>query len=284
MNESEFRRRYPVGAEVTPEGTHFRVWAPVRTAVEVDVEGGPTAPLDAEAGGYFAGLVPGVKAGDRYRFRLDGGSGLFPDLASRYQPDGPHGPSEVVDPSAFAWTDGAWKGVPQTGQVLYEMHIGTFTPEGTFAAAIEKLPGLAEVGVTAVEVMPVAEFPGGFGWGYDGTLMFAPTRLYGRPDDLRRFVDAAHGLGLGVILDVVYNHFGPDGNYVREFAPQFLSAIHKTEWGEPFNFDGAGRRDRCGTTSSPTPATGWTSSTSTACVSTPPRRSTTTRPSTSWPR
>ena len=236
MRETE--RRLPVGAEVARGGTHFRVWAPIRSRVEVLVEGGPALDLNPEGGGYFSGFGDGVGAGARYRFRLDGGPGLFPDPASRFQPDGPHGPSEVVDPTTFAWTDRDWPGVPDTGQVLYELHVGTFTPEGTWAAAAARLPELADLGITAVEVMPVADFPGAFGWGYDGTCLFAPTRLYGGPDDFRRFVDAAHGLGLGVILDVVYNHFGPDGNYIREFAPQFLSTVHTTEWGEPFNFDG----------------------------------------------
>lgn len=236
--ESPVARRYPFGAEVSPAGTHFRVWAPIRSRVEVVVEGGPTVALRAEGGGYFSGLAAGVGDGARYRFRLDGGPGLFADPASRFQPEGPHGPSQVVDPHRFEWTDAKWRGVPQRGQVLYEMHIGTYTPEGTWAAAAARLPELAELGITAVEVMPVADFPGRFGWGYDGTCLYAPTRLYGGPDDFRRFVDAAHATGLGVILDVVYNHFGPDGNYIREFAPQFLSTIHTTEWGEPFNFDG----------------------------------------------
>ena len=232
-------RRYPIGAEIVPgRGTHFRVWAPVRSKVEVVVDGGPSVALDAEGNGYFSGLVEGADDGARYRFRLDGGHGLFPDMASRFQPDGPHGPSQVVDLSRFPWEDRNWPGVPADGQVLYELHVGTFTPEGTWAAAAARLPELADLGVTAVEVMPVADFPGRFGWGYDGTCLFAPTRLYGTPDDMRRFVAAAHALGVGVILDVVYNHFGPDGNYVREFAPQFLSTVHKTEWGEPFNFDG----------------------------------------------
>ncbi|WP_439621361.1 malto-oligosyltrehalose trehalohydrolase [Gemmata sp.] len=231
-------RRYPVGAEVAPAGTHFRVWAPIRSRVEVVVEGGPAVPLRAEPNGYFEGLAPGVGDGALYRFRLDGGPGLFADPASRFQPEGPHGPSQVVDPHRFDWTDARWPGVPQRGQVLYEMHIGTFTKEGTWAAAAARLPELAALGVTAVEVMPVADFPGRFGWGYDGTCLYAPTRLYGAPDDFRRFVNAAHGAGVGVILDVVYNHFGPDGNYIREYAPQFLSTRHTTEWGEPFNFDG----------------------------------------------
>src|SRR5262249_36363700 len=194
--------------------------------------------LRLEPGGYFSGLLEGIAAGARYRFRLDGDNYLYPDPASRFQPEGPHGPSPVIDPTAFRRTDPNWKGVPEVRQGLYEMHTGTFPPEGTWATAAEQLPQLVDLGITAVEVMPVAEFPGKFGWGYDGVQLFAPTRLYGSPDDMRAFVDRAHALGLGVILDVVYNHFGPDGNYIRAFAPQFLSTIHKTAWGEPFNFDG----------------------------------------------
>jgi len=240
MPDSAYPRRLPLGAEVVPgRGVHFRLWAPIRTAVEVVVVGGPTVALAAEPDGYFAGLVEGTGDGARYQFRLDGGE-QFPDLASRSQPDGPHGASQVVDPTAFRWTDQNWKGVPETGQVLYELHVGTFTPAGTWAAAADQLPALVDVGVTAVEVMPVAEFPGRFGWGYDGVQLFAPTHLYGTPDDMRAFVDRAHALGLGVILDVVYNHFGPDGNYVDAFAPQFHSKKHKTDWGEPFDFDGPG--------------------------------------------
>jgi maltooligosyltrehalose trehalohydrolase len=232
-------RRLPIGAEVIPgAGTSFRVWAPIRRRVEVVFEDGRSVALAAEPGGYFAGLAEGVGDGGRYRLRLDSGELLLPDPASRFQPEGPHGPSQVIDPAAFRWTDSDWRGVREVGNVLYEMHIGTFTPEGTWAAAADRLPELIDLGITAVEVMPVAEFPGKFGWGYDGVLLFAPTRLYGTPDDMRAFVDRAHALGLGVILDVVYNHFGPDANFVREFAPQFLSERHKTEWGEPFNFDG----------------------------------------------
>jgi maltooligosyltrehalose trehalohydrolase len=250
MASSEYVRRYPVGAEVARSGAHFRVWAPIRSRVDVVVEGGPTAQLESEAGGYFSGFIASVDSGVgatvgdgmRYRFRLDEGPALFPDPASRFQPDGPHGPSQVVDPGSFVWTDREWRGVSPEGQVLYELHVGTFTPEGTWAAATERLPELAELGITAIEVMPVADFPGRFGWGYDGTCAFAPTRLYGAPDEFRRFVDVAHAHGLGVILDVVYNHFGPDGNYVREFAPQFLSTKHTTQWGEPFNFDGPDAR------------------------------------------
>jgi maltooligosyltrehalose trehalohydrolase len=158
--------------------------------------------------GYFEGSSV-APAGTRYQYRLDGDGRLLPDPASRYQPEGPHGPSEVIDPSAFVWTDRDWRGISLAGQVIYEMHIGTFTRDGTFVSAMAHLSELAELGTTVLEIMPVAEFAGRFGWGYDGVDLYAPTRLYGRPDDLRQFVDQAHQVGLGVILDVVYNHFGP---------------------------------------------------------------------------
>jgi maltooligosyltrehalose trehalohydrolase len=191
--------------------------------------------LASESGGYWSGSVAEARPGMQYRYRLE--SGDFPDTASRFQPEGPHGPSQIVDPSSFAWTDQNWRGVTREGQVIYEMHIGTFTQEGTWAAATEQLPHLAELGITLLEVMPVADFPGRYGWGYDGVNLFAPTRLYGAPDDFRRFVDRAHALGLGVILDVVYNHLGPDGNYVKKFAPHYFSERYKNEWGEALNFD-----------------------------------------------
>jgi maltooligosyltrehalose trehalohydrolase len=232
-------RRLPVGAEPTPEGVHFRVWAPRRQRIDVVVEGGATAPLDRDSDGYFAGLVPGVAAGSRYRFRLDSDL-LRPDPASRFQPEGPHGPSEVIDPAAFGWSDPGWRGVGIEGQVVYELHVGTFTPEGTWVAAARDLAPLAELGVTCVEVMPVAEFPGAFGWGYDGVHLFAPTRLYGTPDDMRAFVDRAHALGLAVILDVVYNHLGPDGAPQLDFAETYLSDRYAGEWGRPMNYDGEG--------------------------------------------
>src|SRR5206468_1439000 len=146
--------------------------------------------------------------------------------------------SEIIDPAAFPWTDAGWPGVTPTGQVIYEMHVGTFTPEGTWSAAAAKLPLLKDLGVTVVEVMPVADFAGRFGWGYDGVDLFAPTRLYGRPDDFRAFVDRAHALGLGVILDVVYNHLGPDGNYMGAFAPPFFTDRYTTDWGAAINYDG----------------------------------------------
>jgi maltooligosyltrehalose trehalohydrolase len=231
-------RRLPIGVETGPEGARARVWAPKRRRVELVVEGGRAFPLEAEDGGYFAASLPGVLAGARYRFRLDGGD-AFPDPASRFQPDGPHGHSMVVDPR-FDWTDAGWRGRSLRGQVLYELHVGTFTREGTWAAAAARLPDLADVGVTVVEVMPIADFAGRFGWGYDGVNLFAPTRLYGMPDDLRRFVDRAHALGLAVILDVVYNHLGPDGNYLTQYADGYFTDRYRTDWGDPINFDGEG--------------------------------------------
>lgn len=230
-------RRFPLGAEVAGAGVHFRVWAPIRKTVEVVFDGGDTVPLQAEASGYFSGLASSARVGSRYRYKLDGGEAA-PDPASRFQPEGPHGSSEVVDAAAFAWTDRSWRGVALPHQVIYEMHIGTFTKPGTWSAAQEQLRSLAETGVTVLEIMPVAEFPGRFGWGYDGVQWFAPSHLYGSPDDFRRFVDRAHSLGLGVILDVVYNHLGPDGNYLGKFAPQYFSGQIKTDWGPAINYDG----------------------------------------------
>lgn len=236
-------RRLPVGAEIQPDGgVHFRTWAPsvgqvaVVMAEREDMEDAVEVRLTPEAGGFWSGWSAAARAGMHYRYRLD--DQLFPDPASRFQPQGPHGPSQIMDPAAFAWSDDSWPGVSREGQVLYEMHIGTFTPEGTWSAAVEQLPHLEELGVTLLEVMPVADFPGRFGWGYDGVSLYAPTRLYGSPDDFRLFVDRAHALGLGVILDVVYNHLGPDGNYLREFSPHYFSTCYTTDWGEPPNFDG----------------------------------------------
>ena len=215
------RRRLPVGAEVLQQGgVHFRVWATRCQRITVFIEssenpGAPllTATLMPERNGYFSGVVPSARTGMLYRYGLDDEADLYPDPASRFQPHGPHGPSQMVDPHTFQWTDQSWPGVHLEGQVIYEMHLGTFTPEGTWEAASRELPELAELGITLIEVMPVAEFAGRYGWGYDGVGLFAPSHLYGSPDDCRRFVDRAHALGLGVILDVVYNHVGPDGNY-----------------------------------------------------------------------
>jgi maltooligosyltrehalose trehalohydrolase len=242
MEATKLARRLPVGAEALPGGgVHFRVWAPRRGRVEVvfEGEGAPkTFALEEEEGGYFSGLAEGLKEGSLYRFRLDGGDYLYPDPASRFQPEGPHGHSCVVDPTKFNWTDARWKGASLKGQVVYELHVGAFTREGTLAAASARLERLADLGVTCVELMPLAEFPGRFGWGYDGVCLFAPTRLYGEPDDLRRFVNEAHKHNVAVILDVVYNHLGPDGNYLSQFSTHYFTERHKTEWGDAVNFDG----------------------------------------------
>jgi maltooligosyltrehalose trehalohydrolase len=243
-------RRLPVGAEFSSAGgVSFRVWAPKRSSVQVVVSHGENdreqafaCDLEAEEGdstehGYFSGIVPDARAGMRYGFRLDGGDRVFADPASRYQPSGPAGRSQIVDPRSFRWTDRAWQGIKIAGQVIYEVHVGSLTTEGTWTAATARLDQIKDAGMTVVEVMPVADFPGEFGWGYDGVSMFAPTRLYGKPDDFRRFVDRAHALGLGVILDVVYNHFGMVDCTIAEFADDYFSKRHKNEWGSPINFD-----------------------------------------------
>ena len=237
-------RALAVGPELRAAGgTHFRVWAPKRRSVEVVLFGQEGKPIDksfaleGEEAGYFSGLVPEAVAGTRYRFRLDGGDS-FPDPASHFQPEGPHGASAVVDHRAFHWTDSNWHGVSIRGQVIYELHIGTFTPGGTYESAKEKLPLLKDLGVTVVEIMPVACFPGEFGWGYDGVNLYAPYQHYGTPNDFRSFIDYAHSLGLGVILDVVYNHLGPDGNYLTQYSDDYFHRDHSTEWGDALNFDG----------------------------------------------
>jgi maltooligosyltrehalose trehalohydrolase len=193
--------------------------------------------LDRDANGFFDTLVNNVQDGALYRFQLDEDSYLYPDPASNFQPQGVFGPSQVVDHRKFAWSDGEWNGITPPGQVLYELHIGTFTQEGTWGAAAEKLEHLRDVGITVVQVMPVAAFPGDFGWGYDGVFWYAPTQLYGTPDGFRAFVNRAHSLGLGVILDVVYNHFGPAGNFTGQYSPYYESKKHHTEWGGALNYD-----------------------------------------------
>jgi maltooligosyltrehalose trehalohydrolase len=243
MAVAHLRRRLSAGSELQSDGTaHARVWAPACRRIESVIEprgtgGRRTIPLECERDGFFSGLIPDVRPGDLYWYRLDG-ERLRPDPASRFQPDGPHGPSAFVDPLRFEWTDGDWHGVAREGQVLYEMHVGTFTPEGTWAAAAAQLRDLADTGITVIEMMPVADFAGRFGWGYDGVNLYAPTRLYGTPDDLRALVDRAHALGLGVVLDVVYNHFGPDGNYIGEFSPDYFTDRYNNDWGKPLNFEG----------------------------------------------
>ena len=240
---SSVKRRYPIGAEVVGENeTHFRLWAPKARELDVVLEHSPSLErtfhsLTPEPGGYFSGAI-NAGVGTRYRFRVNGGEIFYPDPASRFQPDGPHGPSCIVDPRQFEWTDSQWPGITLKGQIIYEMHIGTFTKEGTWRAAAEQLPELARIGITVVEMMPVADFPGKFGWGYDGVNLFTPSHLYGTPDDLRTFIDRAHSLGLAVILDVVYNHFGPDGNYLAVFSDDYLIREKENEWGNAINFDG----------------------------------------------
>jgi maltooligosyltrehalose trehalohydrolase len=233
-----------LGATVRHDGAEFGVWAPKASRVEVEIES-PSGPvhhrLARDEDGIHAGFVAGIGAGARYRFRLDGGD-AFPDPRSRFQPDGVHGPSEIIDPHDFIWTDREWNGITREGLVIYELHVGTYTPEGTFAALEGQLTAIKSLGVTAIQLMPVAEFPGRWNWGYDGVDWFAPSRAYGRPDDLRRLVNAAHEIGLAVILDVVYNHFGPDGNYLRQFSDDYFTDRHITPWGEAINYDGPNAR------------------------------------------
>jgi len=231
-----------LGALPDARGVRFTVWAPLARTVSIEVIGregasGEPIVLEPVQDGLHTRHVAGIGAGTRYRVSVDG-RGPFPDPASRFQPEGVHGPSEVVDPASYRWSDSAWRGRPLDQLVLYEMHIGAFTPEGTFAAAIAKLPHLAALGVTAIEVMPLADFPGDRNWGYDGASLWAPARVYGRPEDFRRLVDAAHALGLAVHLDVVYNHLGPDGAYVVAVAPPLLDRGRRTEWGTGLNLDG----------------------------------------------
>ena len=234
------KRRRATGAELVDGGVHFRVWAPERKRVAVVIDD-RDHPLEREASGHFSGFVQGARAGTRYRFRLDGESETYPDPASRYQPEGPHGPSEVFaagSPPAQVWQ-------LDESLVISEIHIGTFTQEGTFVSAIEKLPLLADAGINLIEVMPISEFPGRFGWGYDGVDWFAPAHIYGTPDDFRSFVDAAHAQGIGVILDVVYNHFGPDGCYWTKFTPDYFTDRYSNDWGEAINFASEGVREFC---------------------------------------
>ena len=235
------------GAFPDEAGVHFRVMAgspgegaprPVQLVVHTGAAAG-TYEVPPEAPGVASITVPRAAAGDRYRYRIAGGD-LRPDPASRYQPEGVHGPSEVIDPSAYRWSRDTWT-VPSREQlVVYELHVGTFTAEGTFDGARRRLPELRALGVTAIELMPVADFAGSRNWGYDGVALFAPSRAYGRPDDLRRFVDEAHGHGLAVLVDAVYNHLGPEGAYLPEFHPCYITNRHSTPWGGAVNLDGCG--------------------------------------------
>jgi maltooligosyltrehalose trehalohydrolase len=227
------------GPEVIGGGVIFRLWAPHRPRASLRLLDEKVArPMCQSDDGWHMLEVHGAGPGSRYWFEFEDGLRL-PDPASRYQPQDVHGPSEVIDPNGFVWSDQHWRGRPWHEAVIYELHVGAFTEAGTFLAAIERLDHLAELGVTALELMPVAEFPGQRNWGYDGALLFAPDASYGHPDDLKALVDAAHRRGLMVLLDVVYNHFGPDGNYLAACAPLF-NERHHTPWGAAVNYDGDG--------------------------------------------
>jgi maltooligosyltrehalose trehalohydrolase len=238
------KRKFAVGAEIIPEaGIHFRLWAPGKKTIDVILFKGIDKPgdrfkLDKKENGFFEGIVPPAAAESMYKFSIDGSDDYYPDPASRFQPFGPHGPSQVIDYNSFDWTDTQWKGINNNNVIIYEMHIGTFTSEGTWKAAEEKLPYLAETGINLLEIMPVAEFPGEFGWGYDGVAFFAPTRLYGKPDDFKSFINNAHRHGIAVILDVVYNHLGPDGNYLAKYSDYYITDKYSNDWGSAINYDG----------------------------------------------
>jgi malto-oligosyltrehalose trehalohydrolase len=227
----------PFGAELGSDGrTRFRLWAPACRRVDLALRGETPRAMTPVTPGWFEATAM-APADTSYAFILDGGRRV-PDPASRANPDDVHGPSRVVDPLAYEWADDAWTGRPWTEAVVYELHVGTFTPRGTFAAALDRLDYLADLGVTALELMPVADFPGACNWGYDGVLPFAPDATYGTPADLKRLVDAAHARGLMVLLDVVYNHFGPEGNYLHLYAPQFFHRRRSTPWGAAIHFTG----------------------------------------------
>jgi malto-oligosyltrehalose trehalohydrolase len=230
--------RMPFGAEPRSDGQiRFRLWAPSAKTVELALVEGPTLSMPAVGSGWYELVTPQARAGTQYRYRIDGKLEV-PDPASRFNPKDVMGPSQVVDPEAFAWDDSEWRAPPWHEAVVYELHVGTFSKEGTFAGATKRLDHLAELGVTVIELMPVADFPGKRGWGYDGVLPFAPESAYGTPEDLKAFIAAAHRRGIAVMLDVVYNHFGPEGNYLNAYACQFFTDRHKTPWGDAINFDG----------------------------------------------
>jgi maltooligosyltrehalose trehalohydrolase len=236
------RRLLPQGAELALDGVRYRVWAPQRERVAVEIHDGAghvlrTVRLCATSGGFHEGNDARGMAGDLYKYRLAENTS-FPCPASRWQPLGVDGPSQVIDPTQFRWTDQTWSRPPFRNLVIYELHTGTFTRAGTFREAIRRLPFLQDLGINAIELMPIADFPGERNWGYDGVRLYAPARCYGHPDDLRALVDAAHAHGIAAILDVVYNHFGPAGNYLREFSPYYFEGTHHTPWGDAVNFGG----------------------------------------------
>jgi malto-oligosyltrehalose trehalohydrolase len=235
----------PFGAEWRDDGrVRFRLWAPAARKVQIELGNGKqpmVLPLESRAGGWFELTTDAAKPGTEYSFRINDAQKV-PDPASRFQPRDVHGPSEVIGAAAFEWRDQTWRGRPWEEAVIYELHVGAFTPEGSFAGLSERLDYLADLGVTALELMPVSDFAGKRNWGYDGVYHFAPDSSYGRPEDLKELVQNAHGRGLMVLLDVVYNHFGPEGNYLGIYAPQFFTDRHQTPWGNGINFDGAQSR------------------------------------------
>jgi malto-oligosyltrehalose trehalohydrolase len=232
------RHDMPFGAEVQPDGVGFCLWAPRAAAVSLRLEGERLADLamERDSGGVFVLTTAAARPGTRYRYVVDGTG--YPDPASRRQPDGVHGPSEVVDPCAYNWSDQDWSGRPWEQIVLYELHIGAFSASGDFAGAVRHLAHLRRLGVTAVELMPVAEFPGARNWGYDGAFLYAPSSRYGRPEELKALVEACHAHGFAVMLDVVYNHFGPEGNFLPAIAPDFFTERQHTPWGAAIDFSG----------------------------------------------
>ena len=244
MHSSPHDSQFPLGATVTPDGVHFGIWAPAAERLDVVVETGgevSSVPMDRDDRGIHTALVGNAAAGSLYRFSVDGAPGT-PDPRSRYQPFGVHGPSEVIDLSGFAWSDDDWAGLSNQNLSIYELHVGTYTPEGTFNALTRQLEEIKLLGVRAIELMPVADFPGRWNWGYDGVALYAPSRAYGRPEDLQRLVDTAHQVGLGVLLDVVYNHLGPDGNYILQYSTDYFTDRHRTPWGDAVNYDGLNAR------------------------------------------
>jgi maltooligosyltrehalose trehalohydrolase len=239
------RHSMPFGAECLDDGSvRFRLWAPAALQVDLCLAGEQEStrlPLNPRDEGWFELITEAAKPGTRYRFRIDDAADV-PDPASRFQPGDLHGPSEVIHPEAFDWQDRDWFGRRWEEAVIYELHVGAFSPAGTFAGLGERLDYLVDLGITALELMPVADFPGQRNWGYDGVLPFAPDSAYGRPENLKALVQSAHERGLMVLLDVVYNHFGPEGNYLKSYAPQFFTARHRTPWGDGINFDGPDSR------------------------------------------
>ncbi len=269
------------GSEAAEDGVRFALWAPSANDVTLVVDG-TDHPIPDAGEGWRVATLPGVKAGARYGFRIDGDL-VVPDPASRFQPEDVSGLSEVIDPAAFDWTDADWKGRPWEEAVVYEVHVGAATQEGTYAGLEKRLDDLIDLGITAIELLPLADFKGTRNWGYDGVLPYAPDSAYGRPEELKRLIDTAHAKGLMVLIDCVYNHFGPAGNYLHSYAKTFFTERHQTPWGAGINFDGkeSGRVVRDYFIENALYWLGNTISTASASMRCTP--SSTIRKSTSWP-